>query len=128
MKLPPLLRRLRPRRASDGGGSGEGDLIRCSDGEEEEKDENENEGGEEERSVGLNAGPSGLAEDVTGGMATKLRAATAAARAGTTVLIVKVGSRSAAAALVLGAAAPERFKGWRGTVISAPQATRRTAG
>ena len=122
-KLPPLLRRLRPRRASDSGeGRAIGDLIRCSESEGEEHGESE--GGEQL----FSAGPSGLAEDVTGGMAAKLRAAAAAARAGTAVVIVKVGTRSAAAALVLGAAAAERVKGWRGTVISAPQATRRTTG
>ena len=138
--LPPLLRRLRPRRPSDGGGGGEGggvggDLVRCSDSDEEEGGGEGGEGGgggASESAAGaaplFSAGPSGASADVTGGMGAKLRAAAAAARAGTTVLVVRVGSRSAAAALVLGAAAPERFKGWRGTVISAPQATRRTTG
>ena len=127
-ELPPpkLLRRLRPRRASDGGGGGgTGDLVRCSDSGD---DGGADEGGASESGGSFSAGPSGAAADVTGGMAAKLRAAAAAAKAGTTVLVVKVGSRSAAAALVLGAAAPERIKGWRGTVISAPQATRRTTG
>lgn len=139
LPLPPLLRRLRPRRASDGGGSGDGggggscgigDLIRCSDsgGEEEEEEDDESRGNAAAAAPPLSAGPSSVAEDVTGGMAAKLRAAAAAARAGTTVLVVRVGSRSAAAALVLGAAAPERFRGWRGTMIAAPQATRRTTG